>query len=168
MTNFKLTSLLGDFLNSVLTCVIIFLAFLSSQLLYSLMLSDVDMKTYEYGMLRALGFKSGHLMSLMTIQSFVFSVPGVFAGISIALIVNVGLRFVIYYYVKNEIGYWPSAVSISTGLVYGLLMPLLAVLLPIKQALDKNLRNSLDLNHRANNEKSVHIQKLEESGLSLT
>lgn len=46
---------------------ICFLAILSSQLLYSLMLSDVDQKTYEYGMLRALGFQSSHLVSMITI-----------------------------------------------------------------------------------------------------
>lgn len=45
-------------------------------------------------------------------------------------------------------------------------MPLLAILLPIKQALGKNLRTSLDLNHRSNNEKSVTVQKLEDLGLS--
>lgn len=45
-------------------------------------------------------------------------------------------------------------------------MPLLAILLPIQQALGKNLRTSLDLNHRANNEKSVSVQRLEELGLS--
>lgn len=56
MKNFSTTQFVEDFLYSVLTCVIVFLAFLSAQLLYSLMLSDVDVKTYEYGMLRALGF----------------------------------------------------------------------------------------------------------------
>jgi ABC-type antimicrobial peptide transport system permease subunit len=56
-----------SFLASTLIVVICFLAILSSQLLYSLMLSDVDTKTYEYGMLRALGFKSSHLVSMITI-----------------------------------------------------------------------------------------------------
>jgi len=40
-------------------------------------------------------------------------------------------------------------------------------LLPIQQALGKNLRTSLDLNHRANNETSVTVQRLEDLGLSL-
>ena len=45
----------------------IFLAILSFVLIYSLMLSDVDSKTYEYGMLRALGFRSAHLVGLLSL-----------------------------------------------------------------------------------------------------
>jgi len=67
MNEFKKTTLLESFLSSTLLVIIFFLAILSSQLLYSLMLSDVDTKTYEYGMLRALGFKSSHLVSMITI-----------------------------------------------------------------------------------------------------
>ena len=67
---FKLTSLFKDFLDAVLTIILVFLAILSFVLIYSLMLSDVESKTYEYGMLRALGFKSIHLIGLLSMQSF--------------------------------------------------------------------------------------------------
>jgi hypothetical protein len=43
-------------MNTVLGTIVAFLAILCIQLNYSLMLSDVDAKTYEFGMLRALGF----------------------------------------------------------------------------------------------------------------
>jgi len=46
--------------------VVFFLAILSVMLIYSLMLSDVDEKTYQYGMLRALGFKNKNLMALIS------------------------------------------------------------------------------------------------------
>ena len=44
------------FLTSAMSTIVFFLGILSVQLIYSLMLSDVDEKTYTYGMLRALGF----------------------------------------------------------------------------------------------------------------
>lgn len=53
---FKLTSKLESILEANFMICIIFLIILSSMLVFSLMLSDVDGKTYEYGMLRALGF----------------------------------------------------------------------------------------------------------------
>ena len=53
---FGTTSTMKTFLDSTLITIIIFLGMLSAMLLYSLMLSDVDSKTYEYGMLRSLGF----------------------------------------------------------------------------------------------------------------
>ena len=42
--------------------------FLGSFLIYSLLLSDVEAKTYEYGMLRALGMKNYVLFELIGIQ----------------------------------------------------------------------------------------------------
>ena len=40
-----------------MSTVVFFLCILSVQLIYSLMISDVEEKTYQYGMLRALGFR---------------------------------------------------------------------------------------------------------------
>ena len=84
MTQFKQTNLMQSFLQSTLITIICFLMILTGMLLYSLMLSDVDSKTYEYGMLRALGFKSSHLIGMITIQSFIFSVPGVALGLIVS------------------------------------------------------------------------------------
>jgi len=138
-----------------LTVVIVFLTILSSQLLYSLMLSDVDQKTYEYGMLRALGFKKGHLMTLISLQSFLFSIPGVCCGLVVAVILNMIFRFLIYFLASNSLSFWVTSLAVIVGVVFGIVMPLIAIVLPIQAALGKNLRNSLDLNHRQNNEKTV-------------
>ena len=59
---FKATSTVKDYFNSNMVTIIIFLAILSTMLIYSLMLQDVNSKTYEYGMLRALGFKKFYLI----------------------------------------------------------------------------------------------------------
>jgi ABC-type antimicrobial peptide transport system permease subunit len=61
-------------------------------LVLSLMLSDVDGKTYEYGMLRSLGYRKPHLVSMITMQSSMFSIPGMVFGIIVAFIINIGLR----------------------------------------------------------------------------
>ena len=121
------------------------------------MLSDVDAKTYEYGMLRALGFKSSHLVALITLQSLFYSVPGVMAGITVAAIANVMIRFIIFSVSNNSLTFGLSATALWVGIIFGLVMPLISILIPIKQALGKNLRNSLDLNHRPNNETSVEV-----------
>ena len=96
------------------------------------MLSDVDTKTYEYGMLRALGFKSSHLVSMITIQSFFYSIPGVIAGVTVAAITNVFLRFIIYTFAQNQDNYSLSSLSLWIGCVFGFVMPLLSILLPIQ------------------------------------
>ena len=51
------------FTNSNMTTIVVFLILLCIQLVYSLMISDVEEKTYEFGMLRALGFNTKSLAS---------------------------------------------------------------------------------------------------------
>jgi len=52
-------------------------------------------------MLRALGFKSSHLIGMITMQSFFYSIPGVILGIGVAFVTNVLLRFFIYIFAGN-------------------------------------------------------------------
>ena len=79
-------------MNATFFTIIVFLGILSSILVYSLMLSDVDGKTYEYGMLRTLGFRKPYLVTMISISSFSFSIPGLASGICVAAIMNIGLR----------------------------------------------------------------------------
>lgn len=156
-----------SFLNANLFTVVIFLAILSTMLLYSLMLSDVDGKTYEYGMLRALGFKKNHLVRAIIMKSLAFSVPGLCFGLLVALIINVGLRMVIFLKTDNYESYELTPVSIIIGTVFGLTMPLISNYFPIQRALGKNLRNSLDLNRRSKDEVGIKVEKLEDVGISV-
>lgn len=101
-------------------------------LVFSLMLSDVDGKTYEYGMLRALGFKKPYLTSMIVLSSFSFSVPGSIGGFLSGVIMNVGLREVIFLQAHNYMDYSVTLWAAVLGFVFGLVMPVLANYLPIK------------------------------------
>lgn len=100
-TQFGITTKVQDFLNATFFTVIIFLAILASMLVFSLMLGDVDGKTYEYGMLRALGFKKPYLVTMITFSSFSFSLPGVVIGVFVAFILNVMIREAIFMEASN-------------------------------------------------------------------
>ena len=60
-----------------------------------------------------------------------------------------------------------TTISILVGIMMGTLIPLFANIYPIKTALGKNLRESLDLNKRPTNSVGVKVQKLEDVGMSL-
>ena len=124
------------------------------------MLADVDGKTYEYGMLRALGFMKRHLMAMITLNSFSFSIPGLFFGTIVAFIINLALREMIFLEAKSTLEYNLTATALALGISCGFLMPFLANYLPIKSAMDKTLRNSLDLNKRSEDKIGVKIEKL--------
>ena len=93
--------MIKSFSEATFMAIIVFLAIIASMLVFSLMLSDVEGKTYEYGMLRALGFKKFYLVSMISISSFTFSVPGMVAGIFVAFILNIFLREGIYMEAEN-------------------------------------------------------------------
>lgn len=61
-----------------------------------------------------------------------------------------------------------SKTALMIGICFGILMPLLANIIPIRNALGKNLRNSLDLDHRGTNSLTVKVAKLEEFSISLS
>ena len=50
-------------------------------------------------------------------------------------------------------------------MTFGLIMPLLANYLPIKEAMGVNLRTSLDLNRRTDSEIGVKVKTLESIGV---
>jgi hypothetical protein len=157
---------IGLFLQSTFATIVFFMLLLSMMLIYSLMISDVDEKTYEMGMLRALGLRTVSIMQLVIIQSMLFSIPGVIIGIAISAIANVGLRLFIFIYSAATYTFLFSAASTILGLILGLAMPLFSNIWAIQRALGKKIRDSLDIFHTGINEVLVRIIKLENFGIS--
>lgn len=61
-----------------------------------------------------------------------------------------------------------STSAIILGVLIGILIPIVANIVPIQRALSLNLRTALDIYHKSVNEITIKIKKLEEIGLSLT
>ena len=131
------------------------------------MLSDVEEKTFEFGMLRALGFNTRNIMITIIMQSFTFSVPGLLSGLLAAAILNLIARKILYLIVQNESTYNLSSGSLWIGITLGLVLPLLSNIIPIQRALGKNLRASLDQYRRSLSDMAVQIKSLQKYGLSL-
>ena len=111
--------------------IVVFLGILCVQLIYSLMLSDVEEKTFEFGMLRALGFNTRNIMITIILQSFTFSVPGLLSELHVAATLNLVARKILYYVVQNESDYNLSPGSLWIGISLGLVLPLVSNIIPI-------------------------------------
>ena len=72
----------------------------------------------------------------------------------------------IFIQAMNYTNYALTAASIWIGVLMGTLIPLFANIIPIRKALGKNLRESLDLNKRATESIGVKVQKLEDVGMN--
>ena len=84
------------FVNVMVFTIVVFLGFLCTQLIYSLMLTDVEERTYEYAMLRALGFNNESLVAAIFIQTFLIAIPAIIIGGVSAAILNAVFRYFIF------------------------------------------------------------------------
>jgi len=155
-------------LNQIFNCVATVLLVLGALMIYSLLLSDVEGKTFEYGMLRAQGMRHYALILLLLSQALYFSIPGIIFGLFFGWCVySVVAYFVYCKFVLLPINLTFYSTSIISGLFMGLLMPIVANIAPIQRALSRTLRDALDVYHQVKNETIVKIMKLEEIGLDV-
>jgi ABC-type antimicrobial peptide transport system permease subunit len=155
------------FLESIFVTIVFFMVLLSAMLIYSLMISDVDERTYEMGMLRALGLRTVSIVQLLTIQSLLFSLPGVFIGVTIAAIANVIIRLFVFLHSAASYSFLFTVGSAMLGVWLGLAMPLLTNIWAIQRALAKNIRESLSIFSNEVNEVVIKVIKLANYELSL-
>lgn len=67
-------------LSAILFTVVFFLFLIDAILIYSMMLTDIEERTYEFAMLRTLGFKKSSLVMLLVVQALFFSLPATLIG----------------------------------------------------------------------------------------
>ena len=67
LNSMEQVEIVNIFLDTNLVTIVCFLVILSTQLIYDLMISDVEERKFEYGLLRALGFKKRNLFGTIII-----------------------------------------------------------------------------------------------------
>jgi ABC-type antimicrobial peptide transport system permease subunit len=93
MTGFLL---IKNFLDNMVFSATFILLMLSILLIYSLMIGDVDEKTYEFGMLRALGFNKRWIVVLLLLEALVFALPGLALGMISSYLLNTIVGTIIF------------------------------------------------------------------------
>lgn len=131
------------------------------------MLSDVEERTYEFGMLRALGFNTKNVMMTIFVQAMIFAIPGVVFGLIAAFFLNAFIRAGIFTLTENVVNYYLTSSSVTVGVCVGIFIPIFANTVPIRHALGKNLRSSLDPARRTAGEISVKFSQLADYGMSV-
>eukprot|EP00698_Gefionella_okellyi_P021275 TRINITY_DN6854_c0_g1_i3.p1 TRINITY_DN6854_c0_g1~~TRINITY_DN6854_c0_g1_i3.p1 ORF type:complete len:1058 (+),score=247.33 TRINITY_DN6854_c0_g1_i3:1039-4212(+) len=154
------------FLDQIFNMVVIVLVFLGCVLIYSLQVGDVQEKTYEYGMLRALGLQHTALILLLVFQAVAYCVPGIAGAYVVLAVLNVVVAVVFAAIAVIPIDFGIAPIALYVGLGIGIAMPLASNIIPIRRALSKTLRDSLDVYHQANDDVSISVRSLERYGLS--
>jgi ABC-type antimicrobial peptide transport system permease subunit len=154
------------FLDQLLLIIELFLVGVGMFLIYALLLSDVEAKVYECGMLRALGMEQYTLIELLGIQSLLFSIPAIALGLLASWLAFIPVRNELVSFTNAPIPLGLTAEAAGLATAIGFIMPLIALIGPIQSALSKTLRDALDLYHSSVNDTRVTFTKLANLGLS--
>lgn len=156
------------FLDQILLLIQIFLIALGCYLIYSLLIADIESKVYESGMLRALGIQQYTLVFILIVQSLLFSIPGIIIGLVLSSLIYIPIASLLSSYIVVSIPKNLSGVALAMGIGIGLVVPILALFIPVKRALSKTLRDALDRYHSTVNDTKVTVTKLDSIGISPT
>ena len=75
----------------------------------------------------------------------------------VAFVSNIGIREAVFLESKNWLSYNLTMQALILGVICGFIVPMLANYLPIQSALNKTLRNSLDLNKRMDDKIGIKV-----------
>ena len=157
----------ADFqLDTVLFTVIFFLFLVDAIVIYSMMITDVEERTYEFAMLRTLGFQKSSLMILLVLQALFFSIPATAIGFMINYLFTVLAQILLHQYLGISLQVSMAKSTIILGLFTGICIPLVSNIYPIKQALNSTLRDALDRSRKGVDDTEVQIIRLENAGCS--
>uniref|UniRef100_A0A7S3DHJ4 ABC3 transporter permease C-terminal domain-containing protein n=1 Tax=Palpitomonas bilix TaxID=652834 RepID=A0A7S3DHJ4_9EUKA len=135
------------FLGLILALILSIMAALVAILIYSLLMISVETRTFEMGVQRMLGMERKELFQLILIQGMVYAIPGWALGLAMAQVGQLFVFDLLSDITFAELDPIMSGDAIALSVVLGVGVPLLASLLPIRRALGKDLRESLDVRH---------------------
>lgn len=166
LTTMDTMEIIEAMLNNVLFTVIFFTWLLSYILINSLMQTDVEERRYEFGVMRTLGLKNQSLITLISVQTLFFSIPGIIGGFSfmfvLVKIVQHVMSSVVLFDIEIEFTYLTFVIGIITGLV----IPFISNVKPMKSALKTSLRNALDKMRPSLNDLDVEMVRYENASIN--
>ena len=156
------------FLGLIINIIITVLSALSIILIYSLLLINVENRTFEIGVMRIIGMTKIGIISLILMQSFSYALPGWIIGLIISQLSYIVLNIILTSYLEVKISYFLSWYSILLASVLGFLIPIFSSILPIYSALGISLREALDTTRSKTNAIRYKIDRASDMGINWT
>ena len=99
-------------------------------------------------------------------QSLFYSTPGLCIALSIGVLGNVLIGYLVYTYSYAQVEYIIAFAPVVWGIILGFGIPYFSNILPIKKALSKTIRDAIDVFHEQVNDVTVKVVKLKSMGIS--
>lgn len=160
--NFRFLSL---FLGLIITIIITILSILSIILIYSLLLINVETRTFELGVLRLMGMSKMGIIIIVLLKSFSYSLPGWLFGLIFGQLSYLFISQLLSYYLEIQLNYFLSIKSILISSLIGLIIPILSSILPILSAFQLSLNESLDTIRSKSKAVKYSIERSSDGGI---
>jgi hypothetical protein len=147
--------ILSLFLGLIINVIIFILLFICTLLIYSLLITNVETRTFELGIFRMFGMKRIEVINLLLFQALAYAIFSYPLGIALAQWLAMGLTNSISTLVNVTIDPWLTTESILVAAMLRVVMPLFASIFPIHNAFGRNLAEALDT--RQSKTKTVQI-----------
>ena len=161
--NFRFFSL---FLGLILSIILTILFILSTMLIYSLLMISIETRTFELGVHRMVGMQTGGIVKMLLIQACSYSVPAWVVGLVLSQALAAYITSILEERVEVPVSRLLTSYSVLVASFLGLVIPLIAAILPIRVALGKNLHDSLDTQHSKTLGVQFDIERSEDAGLN--
>ena len=133
------------FMGLIFDIIILLFVLISVLLIYSLLMISIETKTFEIGVMRMVGLSQTGIIYMILLQGLMFVLPAIICGFMFCF---PALYLLYNFLLTKELGIpndpLPEASAIFQSLFVGLMIPMLASIIPVKQSLSKNLSDSLD------------------------
>ena len=83
----------------------------------------MDERNYEFAMLRTLGYMKKQLLGLLSMQTFVFSLPGTILGVLLMILILSTIKIAIYQLLKFPVQTTIDSITISISIFLGIILP---------------------------------------------
>eukprot|EP01119_Soliformovum_irregulare_P020807 TRINITY_DN6797_c0_g1_i1.p1 TRINITY_DN6797_c0_g1~~TRINITY_DN6797_c0_g1_i1.p1 ORF type:complete len:1024 (+),score=319.29 TRINITY_DN6797_c0_g1_i1:58-3129(+) len=158
---------LNLFLGLVINVVIFILLFICVILIYSLLVTNVETRTFEIGVFRMFGMKRIQVILLLLLQALsyiAFSYP---MGLAVGQLLCWWVFSAIELLISVEIPKTLTPMATFVAGVMGILIPTISSILPIRNALGWNLADSLDVRASKVSAVKIDIDRSETSTVSV-
>lgn len=156
------------FLGLILSIILTILFVLSFMLIYSLLMISVETRTFELGVHRMTGLTRVGVINMLLVQALSYAIPSWAVGLLLSQILTVVVVNMLSTSVEVPMANTLTPLSIGIATVLGICIPLVAAILPIRDALSKNLHDTLDTRHSKTLGVSFNIERSDDGSISAT
>jgi hypothetical protein len=154
--------------NSLCDIILFFFIFICFIMTYNLVHNDIDERTFDFGMLRTVGYTKTHIILILIFQTLSYSVSAFFCCIITSYSLNSILTLIFTRIIHYPEYHKLDGFTILVVAILAIVFPIFTNIISMNRVMSKYIRDSIDLLHNSITDVKITFAKLESIGMSFT